>query len=249
MTRPLFSKAGIERLKTLVQESCLIGFDFDGTLVSIVSDPKKVVVKKQVLNLLKQLSLKKSVAIISGRKRSDVIKFIPIKKIQVLGNHGIEGSKINLKTKNNIFNQVAKWNEKLKPQVLKYSGVNIENKKYSLSIHYRHAINRSKTRAQLLEIIKKLEIRARVIDGIFVLNLLPLKSGNKGEALKKLIKKSVCTTSLYIGDDITDEDAFKLSSNRVLTVRVGVSKKTKAQFHLKQQSEILKLLKTLNHMV
>jgi trehalose 6-phosphate phosphatase len=54
-----------------------------------------------------------------------------------------------------------------------------------------------------------------------------------------------CTTALYVGDDVTDEDVFALRDPRVLTVRIGKKKASSARFFLNRQPEIVQALRLI----
>jgi trehalose 6-phosphate phosphatase len=72
-----------------------------------------------------------------------------------------------------------------------------------------------------------------------VVNLVPERAPHKGDALLALRAKEGADTALYVGDDITDEDVFELDQpGRLLSIRVGQSKRSAAAYFLRNQREI-----------
>ncbi len=86
----------------------------------------------------------------------------------------------------------------------------------------------------------------RVVPGKQVVNLVPLDAPNKGDALLALRDSTGADMAIYVGDDVTDEDVFRLDQpGRLFTVRIGTSKRSAARYFLKQQEEIDALLEAL----
>ena len=124
-------------------------------------------------------------------------------------------------------------------------GVVIEDKTYSLSLHFRETKNKKQAVLQLQNILKKLTPQPRIINGKYVYNIIPRNSPHKGTALLELQKITKTKKIFYIGDDGTDEDVFQLLSPACTTVRVGKNKTSQAQYYLKRQSEINRLLSSI----
>jgi trehalose 6-phosphate phosphatase len=245
VTRPLFSKSGRQELKKLKSRPFLIGLDFDGTLVPIVTHAHEAKLSVKTYELLKKLAEKRPTVILSGRAKKDVQKLLKQKFIRVVGNHGIEGLPLKVQNKKAILRQIQNWAHTLSLEVIGLPGVELENKNFSLSLHYRNSPSRGHMRRHLLRLISNLEPKPRLIDGKSVLNILVAGGGDKGSALRQLMHEYHCARSIYIGDDCTDEEVFKLSQKKVLSVRIGASKRSAACFHLSRQAEVLRLLKTL----
>jgi trehalose 6-phosphate phosphatase len=140
----------------------------------------------------------------------------------------------------------------LAPLVQKYPGCLLENKGLDLSLHYR-LVGLRQTNVLIREAqasVRHLPLAAKA--GKKVLEFRPADGGDKGQAVKKLAsnlargwKQTGCC--LYVGDDSTDEDAFKVirkMGKRAIAVKVG-SGTTCAQYRLFGQDEVVKLLKLL----
>jgi trehalose 6-phosphate phosphatase len=136
----------------------------------------------------------------------------------------------------------------LEPLLAHIQGVELEDKQYSLAIHYRRARQRRKAREAVMRAVTGLTSPVRVIGGKLVFNILPKSAANKGIALLTLRKRHTADTAIYFGDDETDEDVFQLDQpGRLLSVRVGRSIKSAASFYIHNQAEIDDVLAYLVH--
>jgi trehalose 6-phosphate phosphatase len=87
---------------------------------------------------------------------------------------------------------------------------------------------------------------ARLIGGKQVVNILPPNAPHKGTALERAMAQLGCETAVYVGDDDTDEDVFRLAEpGRLLAIRVGAKAQSAAPFHLVSQREVDDLLRAL----
>ncbi len=84
-----------------------------------------------------------------------------------------------------------------------------------------------------------------LIGGKFVFNLLPQGAGDKGRALEQLLHASGAAAAVYAGDDVTDEDVFRLQRSAVLGVAVGRALETGAEYFVPQQQDISTFLEQL----
>src|SRR5204862_6658138 len=122
--------------------------------------------------------------------------------------------------------RVQRWAKQLAPRLHGDRGIVIENKTYSISIHYRASRNRRLALQMIDRAIRDLP-GIRRIGGKLVVNLLPKNAPTKGEALERSRRLLVCDSALYVGDDETDEDVFRgCDRSRLLGVRVGVAEGT-----------------------
>jgi trehalose 6-phosphate phosphatase len=234
-------------LESLSFTETLYAFDFDGTLAPIVIQPSQAKMKERTEELLDELSKVVTTAVISGRSLSD-LKCRTVPSIRYLiGNHGLEGvdSQANF---DGFKKQSQEWIQFLEKTLIKKAqdpGLEIEEKTYSIAIHYRKSRKKRKTKNIILEVLKEIESNSRIIPGKAVYNLVPLGGPHKGVALTQLLKVTGLNCALYIGDDDTDEDVFSLPDHRILSVRVGQKKGSAAKYYLRNQSEIDRLIRTL----
>lgn len=239
----LFSKPGIQVLESLAFTGTLYAFDFDGTLAPIVSTPDKAKPSKATESLLQSISEHAPTAVISGRALSDLKRRLSFIPDHLIGNHGLEGLSLHNDSSLQAHSICESWSKQLQRNWKFESGIFVEDKIYSLALHYRRARNKKGARIKLFQKIEKLNPAPRIILGKCVMNLIPTGAPHKGVALLELMMHSNLKCALYVGDDDTDEDVFSLPDARIISVRVGEKKSSNAQFFIKRQSEMNRLLK------
>ncbi len=245
----LFSDNGLRFLESVCFARTLFAFDFDGTLSKIVKNQEEAKINKTTLKRLHQLSELAPVAIISGRSLTDLKEKFNPSPGYLVGNHGLEGIH-SQEQKLEIFHQSCeKWKKHLTQALIKTNncseGIEIEDKMYSIAVHYRKSRSKRKAKTMILETLTQLTPSARIILGKCVVNIVPTGAPHKGVALLELMLKSDTKSALYIGDDDTDEDIFTLPNSRIFTIRVGLKKSSEAKFYLKRQNEVNALLEKL----
>lgn len=231
-----------ERLCAFAGGRVLLAFDFDGTLAPIVAHPEAAALRDETRALLSQLVRRYPVAIITGRALDDVTRRldgVPIAAI--IGNHGIEPSS-HMETS---AAAVAAWLPVLTSALDGLPGVVVENKRHSISVHYRHAPSPERAHEAIRSALGTLPADARVMEGLRVVNVVHAAAPTKGDALLDLRLSLGTDATLYVGDDITDEDAFAAQDpERCIGVRIGTAE-SRARFHLRSQSEVDVLLAAL----
>lgn len=100
-------------------------------------------------------------------------------------------------------------------------GVEIEFKGESLSLHYRKACDQQRALAQIAAAIQSLESPPGRIDGKSVVNVIPIEAFSKGEALVAAMDRCGSQRAVYFGDDINDEEVFKVTNVNVFGIRIG----------------------------
>ncbi|MBI5604379.1 MAG: trehalose-phosphatase [Deltaproteobacteria bacterium] len=245
----LFTESGLTDLRRFVDHQTLFAFDLDGTLAPITSDRHGTRVSEATTKELAHLVDRAAVAIITGRSRSDAQARLGIVPRFLVGNHGAEGLP-GWETREKKFAGIClAWEKQLRSFLppADASGISIENKGSTLSVHYRAALDREKAHSLVLRGIDLLIPHPRRIEGKCVENLLPEMAPDKGTAMRCLMGLSGCPKGLYTGDDVTDEDVFRLDSKHLLTIRVGTGGLSLARYQLRNQQEIVRLLKEINH--
>ena len=240
--RHILAKRHIPILTAFATSNVLIAFDYDGTLAPISSNPDRAPMRARTRRLLSAVADRYPCIVISGRARSDLVKWLSgVPVWHLSGNHGLEPWAEDA----GYAARVKRWERQLAHRLEQYSGIAIENKTYSLTVHYRHARPRRQAVAAVQSALAALR-GARLIRGKEAISVLPRDSVHKGDALQRSRRLLHCDLAIYVGDDDTDEDAFTASSTgRVLGVRVGSRKASKARYHLKDQLEIDALLHRL----
>lgn len=244
----LFGQSGLAALTNFIEPATLIGFDLDGTLAPIVSDPAAIGIPDAIRKEFTRLAAQASVAVITGRSRQDAFMRLGAAPRYLIGNHGAEGLPAWLENKNEFIRTTGDWQNQLESllPLEGRAGIVIENKGATLSIHYRQAQNRSATHALILSAIARLLPQPRRIGGKCVENLLPAGAPDKGAAFYLLMQQEGFSKGFFIGDDETDESVFRLDQENIFTVRVGKTTGSRASFYLQNQHEVARLLSTLN---
>jgi trehalose 6-phosphate phosphatase len=238
--RYLFSAAARGVLKQLAPATTLCAFDFDGTLAPIVERPDEAGISEETRELLTRLAEAYPCMVVSGRARADVLeKLAGVPLARVYGNHGAEGMEGHGVERA----RVERWKAALENEIAAMAGVWVEDKTYSLAVHYRQARLKGSVRRQVVAAAEKIE-DARVIGGKQVVNLVGREASNKGDAVDAERRRLGCAWVLFVGDDDNDEDAFGLTGN-VVAVRVGKKRRSKAGYYLKAQYEMNRLLEML----
>jgi trehalose 6-phosphate phosphatase len=86
----------------------------------------------------------------------------------------------------------------------------------------------------------------RRVAGKLVENLLPQNAPDKGTAMLHLLELTKFPKGFYVGDDVTDEEVFRLDGDILFTVGVGRQRMTKARYELRNQTDIIRLLREIN---
>ncbi len=242
--RYLFEKESLDVLAQVARaKRSLLAFDFDGTLAPLVEGPGDAWMRGSTGELFARACELFPTAVISGRRREDVaMRMAGARPKYVIGNHGLEPEGAAL-TPTKVLDE-ARFVLAHLARVI--PGLELEDKQFSLSMHYKHAPRQSEARTAIWTALESLETPLRVVPGIKVFNVLPLEGPTKGDALLALVASEAAERSLYAGDDVTDEDVFRLPpSDRLVSVRVGEAADSAATFFLREQGEIDELLRHL----
>jgi trehalose 6-phosphate phosphatase len=222
--------------------------DFDGTLAPIRRHPREVRLSEITRASLKRLARnpRVQIAIISGRRRPDVRRHIGVRDITYLGLHGWErGQDQQAAKKLHRFMQRLGREVELRLQGLE--GVWIEDKYVGFTVHCRQAPPDATrvAHARLKQVLASNLSRVRILSGKKVWEVLPLEVKGKGDAVRSVLKElGGVPLSIYAGDDLGDESAFK-ALPRGITVRVGTPRRTHARYQLRDPEEMREFLERL----
>lgn len=229
-------------LTRVARSEVLLGFDFDGTLAPIVGDPDAAWMREGTRACLATVASRYPVVVISGRALDDLrprLEGVALRAI--VGNHGVESDE----DAERFLGLVRRWSATLQATLGGLEGVLLEDKGYSLSVHYRHAPAPTESRVAIAERLATLE-GARVVEGKMVFNVVPDGAAHKGDAMVRLRRDLGAELAMFVGDDVTDEDVFGADEpGRLLSVRVGRSARSQATHCLDTQGEIDALLGVL----
>jgi trehalose 6-phosphate phosphatase len=238
----ILAKRHVPTLELFARSNVLLGFDYDGTLAPIVSSPRLARMRSRTRRLLTAVAGRYPCVIISGRALDDVARRVAAIPVwHVSGSHGVEpwGEDPSYAA------QVRGWVRRLERLLDPHAGVIIEDKGYSVAVHYRHARDKRRALRAIRAAVGTLR-GSRVIGGDHTVNLVPRGAPHKGTALERARRQAACEAAIYVGDDETDEDVFAAGPrNNLLGIRIGRARRTRACYRLKDQREIDRLLAVL----
>lgn len=233
--------------------------DYDGTLTPIVEDPPKAYLSPNQREVLASLlrNEKNFVCVISGRAIEQLRGFIGLKGLVLAGNHGMEISGPNISYVNDgalrakpLLKEIA---ETLKLMLSDFEGSLVEDKGLTVSVHYRMVPVKRHPR------VKRLFYRAMegflasnaiiVTRGKKILEVRPNVVWDKGYAVRWILDYlsdhllGERPYPIYMGDDETDEDAFRSLKDRGLTILVSPRKgASEASYFIKSVAEAYQFL-------
>jgi trehalose 6-phosphate phosphatase len=233
-------------------ERLLLFLDYDGTLVPIRRTPERAVLPLRRKRSLKALSKRAFVCIVSGRALADIRRQVGLESLAYIGNHGLE---VSWGRRNWIHPRAKKMRpalerllKRIEDKTSRFPRLLVEHKGVTASVHFR------RLDPALIPPLRRIvndEVcgQARkfiVTEGKKVLEIRPRIDWDKGAGIHKLmswlprIKKSL---SIYIGDDRTDEDAFRELGRDAITIHVGRRKMTRARHRLTDVDQVWKFLR------
>ena len=235
--------------------------DYHGTLTPIVRHPAQARLSSGTRRLLRSLSAEEGVwvAVVSGRALKDVRRMTGVSRICYVGNHGLElkGPKLRYvnpmaKKCRPVLHRIAR---RLKEEVAAIPGAWIEDKGFTLTLHFRQAAPAGKERARGLfhGVVRSYREKKQVgiTAGKEVFEVRPPVRWTKGTVVSWLLARRAALSSgpvlpVYIGDDLTDEDAFRALERRGISVAVGAGNPlTRAQYRVRSSSEAVRFLRRL----
>lgn len=239
--------------KILRAEHTFLLLDYDGTLTPILPKPEMAHLRESTRKILEKLSEYPdvSVGIITGRKIDEIQSLVKLKNLIYAGNHGLElrGPNFNYthaKTKEyrRIFRNVAMA---LRPLPKFFPGSFLEDKEVTLTYHYRQ-MDPEQVPALIRTLVKSLrpwlmEKKIKLMEVKKAIEIRPNFNWHKGSAVRWiLLHEDPDSLPVFIGDDKTDESAFKALNEIGFTIKVGFEKGSYAQYFVKDHDEVERFL-------
>ncbi len=245
-----------EIFQQLKEKKPVLFLDYDGTLTPIVSDPDEAILSEKAKNVLSKLAKQITVAVISGRDRKDIQSKIGLDNIIYAGSHGFDisgpnGMEMQYEEGQKILPVLDEAEKRLNEKLQDIEGAWVERKKYAIAVHYRNVADKKE------EIVKNAVLEEleyyndlRKGTGKKIMELKPNIDWDKGKALNWLMEELNLSTNefipLFIGDDITDEDALKAVKNKGIGIIVSShDQKTAAVYRLKNTEKAIEFLDQL----
>lgn len=224
--------------------------DYDGTLTPIVERPEDAVLADETRAVLRKLAQRHTVAIVSGRDLQDVRQRVGIDGLHYAGSHGFDiagprGSHAHEAARASAP-QLAAAAADVERETARLAGVQVERKRFAVAVHFRRArVADAKVVEAAVERALARHPGLRKSGGKKIFELRPDVDWDKGRAVLWLIEELKLEHALpvYIGDDDTDEDAFRALAGRGVGIAVHDGPQvTAAQYALRDPDEVRALL-------
>jgi trehalose 6-phosphate phosphatase len=235
----------------------LLALDYDGTLTGIVPRPDDADLDPETGAVLRRLTARPDtdVAIVSGRALEDIRARVGIPGVYYAGNHGLEIEGPGLQCVHAeaaaVRPVLAGCAELLRPRVEAQPGASLEDKGLTVSVHFRQVEDQSAANSLVDDVTQAVAAcpGLRITMGKKVVEIRPDVSWDKGRATRFLLDSLQAGAGsmlpvLYVGDDQTDEDAFRAIADRGTGVIVAYPPPadTAATAYLRDPSEVTALL-------
>ena len=224
--------------------------DLDGTLIEFRNDPSAVRADSALTDAVAACSrhLGGALALVSGRRISDLDVSMAPHRFPVAGLHGLERRDA---TGNTSMAQVApdaigRVREKVRTALANEQNIRIEDKGLALAIHYRTAPERSSTIRSVAEhILADIGPSYRLLEGSGVFELLP-RAASKGDAVRAFMAEAPFRGRLpvFVGDDITDLEGFQ-AVREMGGFGIAVGQRVKAEYRLADVAQVRRWLGTV----
>jgi trehalose-phosphatase len=230
--------------------------DYDGTLTPIVRRPEDAVLSESMRTLLRELAGRVTVAIVSGRDLADVQKMVGLDSLYYAGSHGFDaagpgGMRMQQEEAQHHLPELDAAEGELRDLAAEVDGAWIERKRFAIAVHYRETAEEDVAAVEAaVDKVMDARPRLRKKGGKKIFELQPDVPWDKGRAVRWLLEQLELATPdvlpVYIGDDVTDEDAFVALADVGLGIRVGSpDEPTAATYHLADVDELERFVRNL----
>ena len=231
--------------------------DYDGTLTPIVARPELAKLSPTMREILSGLARVHPTVIVSGRGREDVSELVGVDNLYYAGSHGFDiagpaGTTVRHEIGLEYRPALEQTARSFEHQLSGIDGVLIEDKRFSVAVHYRQVANQNISRIEhVVDEAVKEQPQLTKTHGKKVFEIRPQLEWDKGKAvlwlLQALSLDSPDIIPLYIGDDVTDEDAFAVLKDRGVGILVAETpRETQANWSLRNTAEVEKFLQLLS---
>lgn len=236
--------------------------DYDGTLTPIVERPEQAVLSDEARRAVRKLAELCTVAVLSGRDLKDVQQLVGIDDIFFAGSHGFDIAgprdwRIQSQQGMDFIPLLDEAEQELRDRLDTIAGALVERKKFSVAVHFRLVDEKEAERVeQIVDQVLASQSRLRKGYGKKVFELQPKIDWHKGKALLWLLETldldGQQVLPVYMGDDVTDEDAFETLADRGVGIFVKGSDgpgETAADYALENCEEVRRFLIRLTELL
>jgi len=258
--------ASIDEIRELlIAKRPFIALDYDGTLTPIVARPELAILSDEMRSAVTALANQCAVAVISGRDLRDVKELVGIDRLFYAGSHGFDisgpaGPRIASQQGAEFLPVLDRAEKSLRPLLDDIPGAQVERKRFSIAVHYRR-VRKGRVQAveKAVDHVLADHVGLRKGTGKKVVELLPEIDWHKGKALCWLMDALELdrpdVLPFYIGDDVTDEDAFRALQAGGIGIVVkeddtnGAARYSAARCALDDCEQVQRFLETLTEML
>lgn len=231
--------------------------DYDGTLTPIVADHAKALLAAEMRETVEALAAQCPVIIVSGRDLERLQALVDLPGVLYAGSHGFDiagahGSDIRLQQGTGFLTELDEVEGELRAALAAIPGHAVERKRFSIAVHYRQvAADSVDTVRVAVDRVLDAHPRLRLGHGKKVFEIRPDIDWGKGEAVRWILERLALdhpgVVPVYVGDDITDEDAFRMLAGHGLciAVRHDEARRTAADYALADIGEVRRFLEML----
>ncbi len=238
------------------RQRIILCLDYDGTLTPIVTNYNEAIISDRMRALVHALARKMPVAIISGRDVPFIQQHMRLPEAYYAGSHGFEvigpnAYRHELEEAGRILPILDRVENEMREFARSIPGVEIERKKFAMAVHFRKANEEQRPAVeQKVAGVLQANDRLKAGKGKMLLELKPAIDWHKGKALDLIVNELDPERSsrvIFIGDDITDEDAFRVLNDDDVGIFVGEPEHSSAaHYQLKDVAEVEAFLNKLN---
>jgi trehalose 6-phosphate phosphatase len=235
-------------------EGLTLGLDFDGTLAAIGPDPEETAILPRSRTAVERLAghPRVEVTVISGRRLADVIERVGVDGVDYAGNHGLE-MRIDGETEVHPDAEAAQPTidalcADIRAELDGVPGCFVEEKGVTASVHFRRTPEEYVP--EVLDAVESLAAArgddVRLVDGKKVREIRPAVEWDKGDVVTRVAEDaSDGWRTMYVGDDTTDEDAFRAVHPGGVAILVGERDGTAADYRVEDHERVPSLLEWL----
>ena len=255
---PLSSKFKTDLAKEIAKSwELLLCSDFDGTLVHFTGIPSETTLPPETEELLSRLGSLENLhlAIISGRGFRELTDLVPIENATLVGNHGLktrfeDGTNHEPEILDDLSRAISALERDVRERFAGKDGIIIEDKGFGLALHYRqYTGDKNKIKKSFGDLWNShSHSELELIEGAELMEIRP-STWDKGDAIRVLQERWGMLPTIYLGDDTTDEDAFRVLRNQDRGYPIIVSEETQpstlASYRLKNPEEVRRFLEEI----
>jgi trehalose 6-phosphate phosphatase len=193
--------------------------DYDGTLTLIVDRPEAALISEPMRCTVRELARHCTVAIVSGRDRKDVERLAGIEGIYYAGSHGFDiagpaGKQLEFQQGRDYLPALDRAETDLRRHLEAVPGAQVERKRFAIAVHFRRVAKEKwpQVEAAVAAVLTR-TTELRRTGGKMIFELRPDIDWDKGKALAWLLEQLGLdrreVVPVYLGDDLTDEDALR----------------------------------------